>query len=410
MPVSNDILKRHCMVVFNQYPLGETRVQREAEALLRAGYEVDVICKRMPGEPAVDSYKGVRIHRVKYHFPMPWLSAEGLGRKFLDYVRFLLSAFVRINQLDFQCHYRSIQVHNLPDFLVFCSLKQKLKGIPILLDLHDLMPEFFSGRFRNDNSLKAKLIRWQERISCRFADQVITVSEHWRQALIQRGVPANKCSVLMNVADERIFHADGSRPVGSPAQDGFRLIYHGGMWYRYGIDLLVQAIEQLRSEIPKIHLTLIGQGDILPEIRKLIDQKNLQGQVTISAKCLAEELPAIILSCDLAVVPYRADVFTDSLLPTKLMEYAALGLPAVASRTTAIKAYFSDANVEFCEPGNAEDLTRCILRLYQHPERLIELARGSLNFNAKYNWSILSSQYIALVDNLTSGKTNLQYW
>jgi glycosyltransferase involved in cell wall biosynthesis len=392
------------MVVFNQYPLGETRVQREAEALLRAGYEVDVICKRMPGQIAVDSYKGVKIHRVKFHIPMPLPSAEGLGRKFLDYLRFFLSAFVRVNQLDFQQHYCSIQVHNLPDFLVFCCLIQKLKGIPILLDLHDLMPEFFSGRFGNDNSLKVKLIRWQERVSCRFADHIITVSEHWRQALIQRGVPADKCSVFMNVADEHVFHADDSTPIRSPVKNGFRLIYHGGMWHRYGIDLLVQAVERLRGEIPGIHLTLIGQGDILADICKLIEMKNLQGQVTITSKCLAEELPAIILSCDLAVVPYRADVFTDSLLPTKLMEYAALGLPAVASRTTAIKAYFYDANVEFFEPGNVEDLTRCILRLYQHPERLKELVRGSLNFNAKYNWTKLSSQYVALVDNLVNGK------
>ena len=42
--------RRHCMIVFAPYPLGETRVQREAEALLKHGYEVDVICVRLPGE------------------------------------------------------------------------------------------------------------------------------------------------------------------------------------------------------------------------------------------------------------------------------------------------------------------------------------------------------------------------
>jgi glycosyltransferase involved in cell wall biosynthesis len=390
------------MVVFNQYPLGETRVQREAEALLRAGYEVDVICKRMLGEPAVDRYKGVGIHRVTYHLPMPLLNADGLAQRFLDYWRFFLSAFFRLNQLHSQRHYHSIQVHNLPDFLVFCSLIQKLKRIPILLDLHDLMPEFFSGRFGDDNSLKAKLIRWQEKISCRFADHVITVSEHWRQALIHRGVPEDKCSVLMNVADEHIFHSVDNWSVRSPAQGGFRLIYHGGMWDRYGIDLLVHAIDRLRGVIPGIHLILIGQGDLLAGLHRMVNQKNLHDYVTIAPKRVAEELPAIILSCDLAVVPYRADVFTDSLLPTKLMEYTALGLPAVASRTTAIEAYFSDANVEFFEPDNAEDLACCILRLYQHPEKLAKLARGSRNFTTKYNWSTLSTQYVALVDNLVN--------
>jgi glycosyltransferase involved in cell wall biosynthesis len=398
----SDPSKRHCMVVFNQYPLGETRVQREAEALLRAGYCVDVICKRNPGEPAVDVYNGVRINRVKYHLSPPMLRPEGLGQRFMDYLGFFLSAFIKLNQLHARKPYRSIQVHNLPDFLVFCTMIQKLRGIPVILDLHDLMPEFFGGRFGSDHSLVAKLIRWQERVSCRFADHVITVSEHWRQALIQRGMPADKCSVLMNVADEHVFHPVEQRPVHTAGRDGFRLIYHGGLWQRYGIDLLVQAVDQLRSEIPGIHITLIGQGDILPDLRRSIEQKSLQEHITLQPKCLAEELPAIILGCDLAVVPYRADVFTDSLLPTKLMEYAALGMPAVASRTTAIETYFKDTNCEFFTPGDAEDLARCILWLYQHPERRTQLAQGSQKFNLRYNWSELSAGYVNLVDRLVS--------
>ena len=61
--------KRCCMIVYAIYPLGETRVQREAEALLRNGYEVDVICLRLPGDLPVDSYKDVTIYREEYIFP-----------------------------------------------------------------------------------------------------------------------------------------------------------------------------------------------------------------------------------------------------------------------------------------------------------------------------------------------------
>ena len=119
---------------------------------------------------------------------------------------------------------------------------------------------------------------------------------------------------------------------------------------------------------------------------------------------LAEELPDIIRSCDLGVVPYRSDVFTDGLLPTKLMEYAALGLPAVAARTTAIQAYFSDTNTEFFEPGNVDDLARCILRLYHNPDRMAELARGSQNFNQRYNWTNISAEYVAVIDGLRKSR------
>jgi len=42
--------KTHCMVVHAHYPLGESRVERQAQALIRAGYQVDVICLRQAGE------------------------------------------------------------------------------------------------------------------------------------------------------------------------------------------------------------------------------------------------------------------------------------------------------------------------------------------------------------------------
>ena len=65
-----------------------------------------------------------------------------------------------------------------------------------------------------------------------------------------------------------------------------------------------------------------------------------------------ESLPALLAQADIGVVPYRDDVFTDGLLPTKLMEYAAMGLPCVAARTTAIDAYFHDTMVAFFRPGD----------------------------------------------------------
>lgn len=397
---------RHCMIVYAVYPLTETRVQREAEALLKHGYEVDVICIRWPGEKARDSYKGVQIYREAYQASLPFVKKGGLAERFLNYIRFFFSAAARVTWLHLQKSYDTIQVHNLPDFLVFCALIPRLMGTPVILDLHDLMPEFFAGRFGQVSSLGARLIRWQERLACRFTDHVITVSEHWRQALIQRGVPEAKCSVVMNVADDQIFHTNSNhRPPRQPGSE-FRLIYHGSIHYRYGLDLAVRAVERVRQEIPGIHLLLIGEGEYLPHLKELIASLDLGGHVTVESLRLAEELPEIILSCDLGVVPYRSDVFTDGLLPTKLMEYAALGLPAVAARTTAIQAYFSQANSEFFEPGDADDLARSIARLYHDRDRLAELARGSRNFNQRYNWAEISAAYVSLVEQLARRELN----
>ena len=151
--------------------------------------------------------------------------------------------------------------------------------------------------------------------------------------------------------------------------DGFRLIYHGTFAERNGLDLAIQAVDRVRNDIPGIHLSLVGRGEYLPHMKRMIEELGLGRHVSIEDLHLAEELPEIILSCHLGIAPLRSTVFTDTGLPTKLMEYAALGLPAIASRTTANQVYFSDTNVEFFEPGNVDDLARCILMLYHNPER-----------------------------------------
>ena len=386
------------MIVYATYPLAETRVQREAEVLIRHGYEVDVICMRLPNDLPIETYKGVRIYRERYRFPYLGFNNHGLVAKFLNYSRFFLSAVIRLTKLLIKNKYDVIQVHNLPDYLVFCAFIPKLLRIPIILDLHDLMPEFFAGRFNKRMPFMAKLIYWQEHLACKFADHVITVSEHWRQALMKRGVPEHKCSVVMNVADANIFSPCVDENYHRTRSDQFRLIYHGSIHERYGLDLAVVAVDNVRKEIPNIHLTLIGHGEFLPQIVGMVEERDLSQYITIENLHLAEELPGIIQSNDLGVVPYQNDVFTDGLLPTKLMEYAALGLPAIASRTTAIQAYFTDTNVEFFEPGNADDLARVIRNLYDNPSRLEELSRGSQKFNQRYNWSKVGAEYVALVE------------
>jgi glycosyltransferase involved in cell wall biosynthesis len=403
MAEPNTSSKHHCMIVYALYPLAETRVQREAEALLKNGYEVDVICLRLPGDAAIDCYKGVYIYREEYRVHVPLIKIGELGERFLSYLRFLVAAAIRLAKLGRQKHYDAIQVHNLPDFLVFSALFPKISGVPVILDLHDLMPEFFAGRFGPGKPGLA-LIRLQEHLACKFADRVITVSEQWRQSLIERGVPADKCSVVMNVADDAIFFPKSNARSRSLQSDRFKLIYHGSIHERYGLDLAVMAVAKLRSQIPNIHLTLIGHGEFLPHLEHMVEELELGEFVSIEKPILAEELPEIIRSCDLGIVPYRDDVFTDGLLPTKLMEYAAIGLPAIAAETTAIRTYFSDTMVEFFRPGDVEDLCRCICTLYGRPDRLAELARGCEKFTRRYNWTKTSAEYVAMVDQLRTNR------
>ncbi|MAT97554.1 MAG: glycosyltransferase WbuB [Anaerolineaceae bacterium] len=386
--------KRHCMIVHAYYPVGETRVQREALALIDAGYAVDVICLREPGEGPRVEEDGVQIYRL----PVRRHKGYGLFVQLLEYLVFLILASMRVTVLHLRQRYGTVQIHNLPDFLIFAGLVPKLTGARLILDLHDLMPEFFASKFDSGMESRAvRLVIWQERISCRFADHVITVTESWRQTLIARGVPAYKVSVVMNVADPRIFKRNGKRP--SPNGHGFHLIYHGTFAHRYGVDLILRAVERVRPSLPNIHASLLGGGEYRDALVQLAEELDLADHVEISPTLLpANELPPLLQQADAGIVPNRSNIFTDGLLPTKLMEYVAVGTPVIAARTPTITTYFDDQMVQFFTPNDVDDLTRCILELGQDKARRDALSQNADKFNQQYSWENVAANYVALID------------
>ena len=294
------------------------------------------------------------------------------------------------------------------------------------------MPEFYCAKFNTRmSSLPVRLVAWQEQISCRFAHHVITVTEAWRQTLIQRGLEPAKCSVVMNLADTRYFqsysaslastpfrqaqdrsesvqdelwNAVESKNVVNPSEE-LRLIYHGNVTRRYGLDLVLQALARIRASIPGVRLTIQGRGDYLETVGALIHSLGLEPMVNLRHEFLtAAELAKLIASHQIGVVPYRRDIFTDGILPTKLMEYMALGLAVIAARTPAITTYCDKSMVELFAPEDVDDLAQRIVYLYQHPERRRELARNTRRFNQKYNWASQRENYAALVEKLGYAK------
>jgi glycosyltransferase involved in cell wall biosynthesis len=319
----------------------------------------------------------------------------------VEYLAFFVLAMLALIRLYPRRRYQVIQVHNLPDFLIFAAWYPKLCGARLILDLHDLMPEFFAARTSSRmDSWLIRLVILQERLSCHFADHVITVTEIWMKTLIARGLSPDKVSVVMNVADDRAFkHL--LRPTLPHNGRTFHLLYHGQLVSRYGVDLIIKAVACLCDQIPGLRVTIHNKS-VSPYARSLVtlaDQLGVTDRVFFSRSiCPVDELVDLICTADAGLVPYRRDVFTDGILPTKLMEYTALGIPAIVARTPAIEAYFDDTMVQFFTPDDVQDLAHSILTLYKDCERMKALAHNADRFNQRFNWTMVSADYTALVE------------
>ena len=127
------------------------------------------------------------------------------GAKFryiFEYFLFFISAFLKLNILDIQNNYDVIQINNLPDFLVFITIIQKLKGKKVVLDMHEIMPEFFISKYKkSEKSLFIKVLKKIEKLSLNFADEIITVNDPIKEIFSKRDVPNKEIAVVMNTVD-----------------------------------------------------------------------------------------------------------------------------------------------------------------------------------------------------------------
>jgi glycosyltransferase involved in cell wall biosynthesis len=291
---------------------------------------------------------------------------------------------------------------------VFSALYPKLQGAKVILDIHDLMPEFFCSRFdTNMDHPLVRLIAVQEKLSCKFADHVITVTEPWRESLIERkAVSRDRTSVVNNAADHRHFHRR-SAPLsrGNGLDTSVKILYHGTIVHRYGVDMALRAIARLRQTLPKLEVAVHGRGDALEEVRELVKTLDLGDIVTVTSTFLpAEDLADLVASADIGLVPYRKDLFTDGILPTKLLEYSVAGVAALASRTSAVTTYFGEDVVEMFEPDNLDDLCSHLERLIREPDRRASLAASIGRVDEANKWSEDAANYSSLVARLAGSR------
>ena len=389
-------MARICMVAYTHYPT-DSRIRREAESLIARGDEVHMICLGESGDENPEQYQGVRLEKIiikRYRGSNPVLYV-------LSYLYFFFRAAFRLTTLHISNPYHLIQVHTMPDFMIFTALIPKMMGTKVLLDVHDLMPELYESKFGYPATHPLiRLITWVERLSISFADSALAVHKPHLEALCHHGNPYEKFTILLNLPDPKMFDVK-KYPTRERSNGKFELIYHGMLARRNGLEIAIRAAALLRHEIDGLKLTIIGEGDDVPHLTELIDQLNLKDVVQLSDGMIPlEKLIPRILEANIGIVPIFYDDFTKYMLPVKLLEYVALGKPVICSRTPTIEAYFDDAQVQFFSPGNTDDLAEKIRELAQHPCKLEELNKNAARFNLIYNWGSQKQIYHSLVDSL----------
>ena len=373
----------------------DARVSRYAETLVRRGDHVDVISIGRESQANFENMNGVNVYRIQ--------KRERNERGKLDFasrlLKFLVNSSRFLNRMHRKNPYDVIHVHSVPDFEVFAAWLPKAKGAKVILDIHDIVPEFYAAKFRTGrDSVLYKLLMLVERLSGTFSDHVITSNHIWGKTLC-RSVSGEKCSVIMNYPDETIFY---SRP--RAKNDGkFIMMYPGTLAWHQGLDIAVKAVSKIKEKVPQAELHIYGKGESKDAIAALIKELGLQERVFLHDMLPKEQIAEVMAQADLGIVPKRNDSFGGEAFSTKILEFMSLGVPVVVSATKIDRHYFNDSVVRFFEPEDETSLADAIVELVRDNglrKHLAERARAFVEQG--YGWKEKKDLYLNIVDSLAS--------
>ncbi len=389
------------MIVHSYYD-EDPRVRREAEALVAAGRPVDVFGLRRPGDDADGRLAGVRVHRldVQRH------QGAGFTVYLGEYLSFLVRAAWAVTRAHRRRRYGVVQVHSLPDFLVFAALPLKLAGVPVILDLHEAMTELFATRFpRLDRWPLRPLLLLSERLAAGFADRILTVNEAMHARLLAIGIRPSKVAIVPNSPDLRRFDA-ADHVARVFREDGrLRVVYTGAVTPVYELDVVIDAIAQLASERPDlgVQLDVYGRGDFEPALRARAEERGIADRVTFHGRIPFEAVPAAVAASDIGLAPTRRDAYTDATLSTKLFEYGAMRKPVVATWLPLVERTFGPDAVATYASGDIDGLVAAIAAIADDAAARDARVADMATRVAEHGWARAAARYLDIVDGLAAG-------
>jgi glycosyltransferase involved in cell wall biosynthesis len=392
--------RRICMVSYSFYKT-DNRVNRYSEALAERGDIVDVLgLKRNSQQPDYERVGQVNVHNIQGRFDKNEKSKSGY---LLPLLKFWFAATTQLARKHFQHRYDVIHVHNIPDFLAFAAWLPKLRGTKIILDIHDMVPEFYASKFRlKPDSFGVRVLKKVERASASFAHHVIISNHLWHKTFIARSVADEKCSVFINHVNQKIFFSrNGVHKNEKPV-----IMFPGGLQWHQGLDIAIEAMPLVLEKIPNAEFHIYGDGNMKNELIEQAQKLNLGDKIRFFNPLPLSQIAEVMSGADLGIVPKRADSFGNEAYSTKIMEFMSLGVPMVVSETKIDRYYFDDSVVRFFESGNPKALAAAIVEVLQNDGLRRRMVANASEYAAKNSWEVRKKDYLKLVDSLCPASAN----
>lgn len=318
---------------------------------------------------------------------------EGLGDTFEKF-----SAVHECNELDFRDVLKALATGNpalynkktyeeyigaRADVYHFLHLQQIMQNVSsghIVVTVHDLMPMLKDLKCYWSDNVYAQFENALEYVKENENIQLIADSENTKTDLIQIGnIQSERISVIYPAYNKSIYYPEYDdaclealgihRPY---------VLYLGGIDYRKGIDVIIEAVEKLREK--SVQFVLAGPIAEIYEKNNALEKARRMSRICLPGFVTDEEKRVLMSSAECFVFPSQYEGFG---LP--VLEAMACGTPVITTNVSSLPEVGGDA-VCYIEPGNAEQLAAEIDRLLSDSELRDRYKEKGLLRATKFSW------------------------
>jgi glycosyltransferase involved in cell wall biosynthesis len=370
------------------------RVERLAEALVARGHEVTVATYHI-GEPAAaTAYTLLRIARETRPGDLP------PGPTLAKLAAYDPQLFMTVRRSLAQRNFDIVHAHHFEGLIIGALARPR--GMPLVYDAHTMLeselPAYLQPPWR---PLVERLARPFDGTLPWLADHVVCAGVGIRDSLLERHrYPENRVTLAGNGVELDHFAAAARVRAAAPAEASTaRLLYTGTLAAYQDIDLLLEALAELRRRRPEARLVLATQSP-LDVVAPLAERLGLHDAIDVVPDDFAT-LPEELARASVAVLPrLRCDG-----VPQKLLNYMAAGCPVVAFEGSA-QLLRNETTGLIVANGDVPGFAAAIARLLDDPAMATTLGRQAHDFIARErSWEATALTVERVYRRLLAGQT-----
>jgi glycosyltransferase involved in cell wall biosynthesis len=379
----------------------DRRVWLECQSLVRAGFEVAVVCPKAAGDPTYSRLDGVDLYKYR-----PYAPGGSSASFIIEYVYSFLATLLLSLRASWRGRFAVVQSCNPPDlFWPIGILFRLLHRSAFVFDHHDLCPELYQSRFPDGNKLVYRALRLMERRTMQAADHVIATNESYRQIVVERdGVAQTSVTVVRTGPDLNRLSRTAAEPDlrrGRP----HLAAYLGVMGPQDGVNLVLEVADHVVHRLGRrdISFTLIGSGDCFDELVEQSRRLGLTDFVTFTGRIPDADVSAILSTADVGMSPDPKNPLNDVSTMNKTMEYMAFALPVVAFDLRETRVSAGDASV-YATPNDVNEFAELLVDLVDdEPRRFTMGLAGRARIEHALAWEHQAPRYVEVYEKLIRG-------